>query len=146
MEVWLICLLGIILDATSAIFNLFEAFFDLWNGFMFAHWNFWFLSLSDRNWLKTMGVWQICLLGIILDATRAIFHLFESFFDLWIGFMFAHRNFWFLTLSDRNWLKPMGVWQICVLGIILYAARAIFNLFEAFFDLWVGFMFAHWNF
>ena len=39
-----------------------------------------------------------------------------------------------------------GVWQICLLGIILNAASAIFNLFEAFFDLWIGFMFAHWNF
>ncbi len=33
-----------------------------------------------------MGVWQICLLAIILDAASAIFHLFEAFFDLWIGF------------------------------------------------------------
>jgi hypothetical protein len=93
-----------------------------------------------------MGVWQICLLGIILDAARAIFNLFEAFFDLWIGYLYAHWNFWFLTLSDRNWLKPMGVWQICLLGIILNAARAIFNLFQAFFDLWIEFMFSHWNF
>jgi hypothetical protein len=87
-----------------------------------------------------MGVWQICLHGIILHAARAIFHLFESFFDSWIGFMFAHWNFWFLTLSDRNWLKPMGLWQICVLGIILDVARAIFNLFEAFFVFWIGYV------
>ncbi len=73
--------------------SLFEAFFDLWIGFMFAHQNISFLTLSDRKWLKPMEVWQICLLGIILDASSAIFHLFEAFFDLWITFMFAHRNF-----------------------------------------------------
>ncbi len=84
-----------------------------------------------------MGVWQICLLGIILEAASAIFNLFEAFFDLWIGF---------LTLSDQNWLKPMWVRQIRLLVIILDAASAIFNLFEAFFDLWIGFTFSHWNF
>jgi hypothetical protein len=39
---------------------------------------------------ETDRVWQICLLGIILNAASAIFHLFEAFFDLWIEFMFAH--------------------------------------------------------
>jgi hypothetical protein len=38
--VWQICLFGKILNAVSAIFNLFEAFFDLWNGFIFAHMNY----------------------------------------------------------------------------------------------------------
>jgi hypothetical protein len=52
----------------------------------------------------------------------------------------------FFTLSGRNWLKPMGVWQICLLGIILNAASAIFHLFEAFFDFWIEFILAHWNF
>ncbi len=82
-----------------------------------------------------MGMWQICLLGIILNAASAIFYLFEEFFDLWIWFMFTHWNVRFLNLSERNWLKPMGVWQICLLGIILDAVSAIFHLFDAFFDL-----------
>ncbi len=85
-----------------------------------------------------MGVWQICLLGIILHAARAIFNLFETFFDLWVGFMFAHWNFGFLALSDRNWLNPQWVWQICLLGIILNIVSAIFYLFEAFFIYGLG--------
>jgi hypothetical protein len=93
-----------------------------------------------------MEVWQICLLGIILDAASAIFHLFELFLDLWIMFMFAHWNFKFLSLSGRKWLKPIGVWQICLLVIKLDAASAIFHPFEALFDLWIEVMFAHWIF
>jgi hypothetical protein len=50
-------------------------------------------NFVGSKWLKLMGVWQICLLGIILNAASAIFHLFEAFFDLWIEFMFAHWNF-----------------------------------------------------
>ncbi len=37
-------------------------------------------------------MWQICLLGIILDAARAIFHLYEAFFDFWIELILAHWN------------------------------------------------------
>jgi hypothetical protein len=146
MGVWQICLLGIILDAASAIFHLFEAFLDFWIVFMFAHWNFKFLSLSGRKWLNPLRFWQICLLEIILDAASAIFHLFEAFLDFWIMFKFAHPNFIFLSLSDRKWLNPLKVWQICLLEIILDAASAIFHLFEAFFDFWIMFKFAHWNY
>ncbi len=88
-------------------------------------------GMADLRVWDNIGCWQ-CNLSSFWGVFR--------FMD-WV--MFAHGNFWFLTLSDRNWLKPMEVWQICVLGIILDAASAIFNIFEAFFDLWIGFMFAH---
>jgi hypothetical protein len=65
-----------------------------------------------------------------LDAASAIFHLFEAFMDFWIMFMFAHLNFIFLSLSDRKWLNPLRVWQICLYGIRLDADSAIFNFFE----------------
>jgi hypothetical protein len=51
---------------------------------------------------KTDGVWQICLLEIIMDAASAIFHLFEAFLDFWIMFMFAHWNFKFLSCRVGN--------------------------------------------
>ena len=123
MGVCQICLLGIILDAASAIFHLFEAFLDFWIMFMFVHPNFIFLSLSGRKWLNPLRVWQICPPGIILDAASAIFSFFEAFLDFWIVFMFAHWNFIFLSVAGRKWLNPLRVWQICQLGIILDAGE-----------------------
>ncbi len=39
-----------------------------------------FMFIGSK-WLNPLWVWQICLLGIVLDAASAIFHLFEAFFD-----------------------------------------------------------------